>query len=222
MKAMILAAGEGRRLAPLTHRTPKPLLPVAGVPLLIRQIRQLSRAGYSDIVINLHHLSEQIEASLGDGSEFGVTIRYSRELELLETGGGIVNALPLLGDAPFILLNGDIFTDFDFVNLATALTDDTLGHLVVTEKPANRDQGDFAISETRITKRGGKWVYCGIAVLDPRLFIDAPTGAFSLRDVYFSALQKNQLSVQIHAGQWTDIGDLKAYAAVRDEGFKKK
>ena len=222
MKAMILAAGQGRRLAPLTDHTPKPLLPVAGEPLLIRQISQLSRAGYIDIVINLHHLAEQIETTLGDGSEFDVTIHYSHEQNLLETGGGIVNALPLLGDAPFVLLNGDICTDFNFDDLSTTLNEDTLGHLVVIKKPSNRDQGDFEVNGKRITKRGGNWVYCGIAVLDPMLFSDAPDGAFSLRDVYFSALAKNQLSAQIHTGQWTDIGDLNAYAEVRDAGFRKK
>tara|TARA_B100000900_G_scaffold127850_1_gene108041 strand:- start:1825 stop:2493 length:669 start_codon:yes stop_codon:yes gene_type:complete len=222
MKAMILAAGQGRRLAPLTDHTPKPLLPVAGEPLLIRQIRQLSRAGYVDIVINLHHLAEQIETTLGDGSEFGVSIRYSHEHNLLETGGGIVNALPLLGDMPFVLLNGDIFTDFNFADLSTDFNEDTLGHLVVTKKPSNRDQGDFAVNDKRITGRGGNWVYCGIAVLDPMLFSHSPDGAFSLRDVYFSALAKNQLSAQIHNGQWTDIGDLDAYAEVRNAGFRKK
>ena len=222
MKAMILAAGLGRRLAPLTNRTPKPLLPIAGEPLLVRQIRQLNRAGYNDIVINLHHLGEQITATLGDGNGLGVNIQYSHEDILLDTGGGIVRALPKLGDAPFMVLNGDILTDFDFTDLPTAFTPDTLGHLVVTEKPASRDHGDFNVGNQRITERGDDWVYCGIAVLDPRLFVNAPQGAFSLRDIYFAALAKNQLSAQIHAGYWTDIGDLKEYAAVRDGGFEKK
>lgn len=222
MKAMILAAGLGRRLAPLTNHTPKPLLPIAGEPLLVRQIRQLNRAGYNDIVINLHHLGEQITTTLGDGSALGVNIRYSHEDILLDTGGGIVKALPMLGDAPFVVLNGDILTDFDFTHLPTAFTPNTLGHLVVTGKPANRDHGDFNVSDQRITQRGDDWVYCGIAALDPRLFVNAPKGAFSLRDIYFSALAKSQLSAQIHAGHWTDIGDLDEYAAVRDGGFEKK
>ena len=222
MRAMILAAGQGRRLAPLTRHTPKPLLPIAGEPLLIRQIRQLRQAGYDEIVINLHHLGEQIETALGDGHSLGVNIRYSHEHTLLDTGGGIVNALPMLGDNPFAILNGDILTDFDFADLPTTLPNDTLGHLIVTGKPANRDQGDFKITHQRIASRGGDWVYCGIAVLDPALFLNAPKGAFSLRDVYFKALAKNQLSAQIHSSHWTDIGDLDQYAAVREAGFEKK
>jgi MurNAc alpha-1-phosphate uridylyltransferase len=222
MKAMILAAGLGRRLAPLTNHTPKPLLPIAGEPLLVRQIRQLSQASYKDIVINLHHLGAQIETTLGDGSALGVNIQYSHEDILLDTGGGIVKALPMLGNAPFVVLNGDILTNFDFTDLPNDFTADTLGHLVVTEKPASRDHGDFNLNNQRITERGDDWVYCGIAVLDPRLFINAPQGAFSLRDIYFSALAKSQLSAQIHSGHWTDIGDLEEYAAVRDGGFEKK
>ena len=222
MKAMILAAGMGRRLAPLTNQTPKPLLPIAGEPLLVRQIRQLSQAGYNEIVINLHHLGVQIETTLGDGSALGVNIKYSHEDMLLDTGGGIVKALPMLGNTPFVVLNGDILTDFNFTDLPPAFTADTLGHLVVTGKPASRDHGDFNVSNQRITERGDDWVYCGIAVLDPKLFANAPQGAFSLRDIYFSAIAKSQLSAQIHAGHWTDIGDLNEYAAVRDSGFEKK
>ena len=121
MKAMILAAGKGSRLAPLTQTTPKPMLPLAGKPLIEWQIEALSRAGFSKIVINLHHLGEQIEAHLGHGEKWQVEIQYSAEPQLLETGGGIVNALDLLGDAPFVVLNGDIWTDFDFKTLHNAI-----------------------------------------------------------------------------------------------------
>ena len=132
MKAMILAAGQGRRLAPLTDHMPKPLLPIAGEALLIRQIRQLRTAGITDLVINLYHLGDQIEAALGDGSGLGIAIRYSRESKLLETGGGIVKALPMLGEEPFILLNGDILTDFQFSSLPQHLDTNILAHLLLS------------------------------------------------------------------------------------------
>ncbi|NCF34441.1 MAG: NTP transferase domain-containing protein [Proteobacteria bacterium] len=218
MRAMILAAGQGRRLAPLTDHTPKPLLPIAGEPLLVRQVKQLRAAGITDIVINLYHLGEQITAELGDGSSLGVAISYSRESELLDTGGGIVNALALLGDEPFVLLNGDILTDFEFSTLPQQLDSQTLAHLVLTTKPESREFGDFVTDGSRITARGDGWVYCGIALIHPQLFANAPAGAFSLRDLYFDALASDQLSAQIHVGRWTDIGDLAAYAAVREAG----
>lgn len=217
---MILAAGQGRRLAPLTDQTPKPLLPIAGEPLLIRQIQQLRAAGITDLVINLYHLGEQIEAALGDGSELGVTIRYSRESQLLDTGGGIVQALPMLGDEPFVLLNGDILTDFPFSSLPCQLDANTLAHLLLTTKPQNRESGDFIVNDGRVVSRGDDWVYCGIALIHPRLFLGAPTGPFSLRDLYFAALASNQLSAQIYEGHWTDIGSLAEYAAVQDVGIE--
>ena len=218
MKAMILAAGQGRRLAPLTDDTPKPLLPIAGEPLLVRQVRQLRAAGVTDLVINLYHLGEQIEAVLGNGHELGVDIRYSRESTLLDTGGGIVKALPLLGNEPFMLLNGDILTDFEFATLPQRLDPTSLAHLVLTAKPANRDVGDFAFADGRVIRRGGDWVYCGIALLHADLFVGARAGPFSLRELYFKALATGQLSAQIHHGLWTDIGTLDEYAAVRDVG----
>ena len=219
MKAMILAAGQGRRLAPLTDQMPKPLLPIAGEALLIRQIRQLRTAGVTDLVINLYHLGDQIEAALGDGSGLGVAIRYSRESELLETGGGIVSALPMLGEEPFILLNGDILTDFQFSSLPQHLDTNILAHLLLTPKPPSRESGDFSFEDGRIVSRGGDWVYCGIGLIHPHLFLDAPTGPFSLRDLFFAALESNQLAGQIHNGRWTDIGSLADYTAVRDVGI---
>ena len=184
---MILAAGRGERLRPLTDHTPKPMVEVRGRPLLAHQIEWLQAAGIRDLVINLHHLGEQIEAHFGDGSAFGVRIQYSREEELLETGGGIVNALPMLGDKPFLILNGDIFTDFPFSTL-TPIPDWADIHLVVTPTPDYRDQGDFEYASGRITASGNSYVYCGIAILRPAQFAGEAVAPFSLRDRFFEAI----------------------------------
>ena len=217
MKAMILAAGRGERLKPLTDTTPKPLLPVRGRPLLIHQLEWLKAAGITDIVINLHHLGEQIVARIGDGSAFGVRIRYSRETELLETGGGVVKALPLLGSEPFLLLNGDIFTDFPLSELST-LPGWADIHLLVTPTPAHRDRGDFEVKGGRVVARGQSYVYCGIALLRPGLFArDAPV-PFSLAGHFFRAIERGTLSAQIWTGFWTDIGSPDQLARVNGSG----
>ena len=211
---MILAAGRGERLRPLTDHTPKPMVEVQGQPLLAHQIAWLQRAGIRELVINLHHLGEQIEAKFGTGGEYGVHIRYSREQTLLETGGGIVNALPLLGDAPFLLLNGDIFTDFPFASLE-ALPDWADIHLVVTPTPDYRESGDFEFADGRITARGQSYVYCGIAVLRPELFATDRAEPFSLRDRFFAAIEAGTISAQIWDGYWIDIGSQAQLDAVR-------
>lgn len=206
MKGMILAAGRGERLRPLTDHTPKPMVSVHGRPLLAHQIEWLCAAGIRDLVINLHHLGEQIEAHFGNGETFGATIRYSRETQLLETGGGIVNALPLLGQDPFLVLNGDIFTDFPFTEL-TPLPDWADIHLVVTPRPAFREHGDFEFADGRITARGEAYVYCGISVLRPGLFAEDRAEPFSLRDHFFRAIEAGTISAQIWDGYWIDIGN---------------
>jgi MurNAc alpha-1-phosphate uridylyltransferase len=205
MKAMILAAGRGERLRPLTDHTPKPMVNVHGQPLLAHQIHWLNAAGISELVINLHHLGDQIEACFGDGSAHGTSIRYSRETELLETGGGIVNALPLLGDEPFLILNGDIFTDFPFETLAP-LPGWADIHLVVTPRPEFRDQGDFEVTDGRVTARGNSFVYCGIAIVNPSIFAGDRAEPFSLRERFFEAIDRGRLSAQIWDGYWIDIG----------------
>ena len=211
MKAMILAAGKGTRLAPLIEKTPKPLLPLAGKPLIEWQIEALQQAGFREIVINLHHLGDQIKAYLGDGEQWRVTIQYSVEPQLLETGGGIVNALPLLGDAPFLVLNGDIWTDFDFKTLHNVLNPPDLAHMVLTPTPTYRESGDFEYAQGRVTRRGDAFVYCGIAVLSPRLFSGLEVGEFSLRNLYFDLVARERLSAQVHEGVWHDIGTLAQY-----------
>jgi MurNAc alpha-1-phosphate uridylyltransferase len=213
---MILAAGRGERLRPLTDTTPKPLLEVRGRPLIAHQLQWLRDAGVRDVVINLHHLGEQIEAFCGDGSAFGLSIRYSPETELLETGGGIQNALPLLGPDPFLILNGDIFTSFPLESIRP-LPEWADIHLVLTPRPPFRPSGDFEMRADRVTARGDSYVYCGISVLRPEIFAGHPTEPHSLRDHFFSAMAAGRLSAQIWEGEWTDIGSLEQLEAVNHE-----
>jgi len=217
MKAMLLAAGRGERLRPLTERLPKPLIPIGSEPLIVHQIRWLERAGIRDLVINLHHLGESIERTLGSGSDLRVRIRYSHEESLLETGGGIRAALPLLGHEPFVVLNSDVWTDFDFARLLEMPARGDLGHLVLTPRPAHRAEGDFELDGDRVVRPAGprSLVYCGIAVIRPSLFDGAPPGAFSLRDLYFEAVRGRRLSGELFEGRWIDIGTPAQLKAVR-------
>ena len=215
MKAMILAAGRGTRLAPLTDTTPKPMLPVRGKPLIEWQLAKLREAGFTDIVINLHHLGEQIEAFVGTGERFGVRAEYSREASLLETGGGIVNALPLLGPEPFLVLNGDILTDFDFTALPQTLDPAVFAHLVLTPTPAQRCSGDFRLEGNRVIARGDDYVYCGIAMMRQSFFATAPSGAFSWTvDHFFHHLGEWPVTAQVYDGAWVDIGSIEQYEAL--------
>lgn len=206
MRAMILAAGRGTRLQPYTDTTPKPMLNVAGRPLIEHQLEWLKAAGVAEVIINLHHLGEQIEAHVGDGRRFGMAVRYSVEDELLETGGGIVKALPLLGTEPFWILNGDIFTDYALANFRRDLPDGSLAHLLLTPTPDFRAAGDFEWVNGRVTSRGTTYVYCGIALLHPSLFDGCSVQPFSLADLYFEAIERRELTGEIWKGQWTDIG----------------
>ncbi|HEX7037743.1 MAG TPA: nucleotidyltransferase family protein [Pseudomonadales bacterium] len=203
---MVLAAGRGERLRPLTDRMPKPMVEVAGRPLLEHQLEWLRSAGIREVVINLHHLGQQIVDAFGDGRRHGVKIAYSLEPELLETGGGIVKALPLLGPGPFLVLNGDIYTDFPFTALPTGLDAGMLAHLVVTPRPSFRERGDFEVSDGRISARGDSYVYCGIALLHPALFDGRSAEPFSLRELFFAAIGRGALTAQVWDGYWTDIG----------------
>ncbi|MEZ5552670.1 MAG: nucleotidyltransferase family protein [Pseudomonadales bacterium] len=216
MKAMILAAGRGERLRPLTDQTPKPMLRVHGRPLLEHQIEWLKAAGITDLVINLHHLGAQIENYFGDGERFGVRIRYSHESELLDTGGGILNALPLLGSEPFLVMNGDIFTDFPLTDLKP-LPEWADIHLVLTPRPAFRESGDFEFAAGRILSRGNSFVYCCIAILRPRLFDGFARAPFSLRERFFECVARRRASAQIWTGAWTDIGNREQLDALNAE-----
>ncbi|MEK0362144.1 N-acetylmuramate alpha-1-phosphate uridylyltransferase MurU [Pseudomonas sp. CBC3] len=215
MKAMILAAGKGERLRPLTLHTPKPLVRAGGTPLIEYHVRALAEAGFTELVINHAWLGEQIEAYLGAGDQFGVSIRYSAEGEPLETGGGIHRALPLLGDQPFAVVNGDIWTDYDFA--ALALPPERLAHLVLVDNPAHHPAGDFALAEGNIVEgeaSSAKLTYSGIAVLHPRLFADCTAGAFKLAPLLRGAIAAGQVSGERHTGRWVDVGTHERLAEV--------
>lgn len=212
MRAMILAAGKGERMRPLTLTTPKPLIAIAGVPLIEYHLRALAQAGVCEVVINHAWLGEKIEAHLGDGERFGLNITYSRESQPLETGGGIYKALPLLGDAPFIVVNGDIFTDYDFSVLHKPL--DGLAHLVLINNPEHHLEGDFSLQENRVLSPGAQtFTYSGIAVLSPKLFADCQAGAFKLAPLLRQAIAQGQVSGEHFNGSWIDVGTQERLAA---------
>ncbi|MNO64928.1 D-glycero-alpha-D-manno-heptose 1-phosphate guanylyltransferase [compost metagenome] len=217
MKAMILAAGKGERLRPLTLHTPKPLVRAAGVPLIERQLLALRQAGFEQLVINHAWLGQQIEDYLGDGGRFGVSIRYSAEGEPLETGGGIFRALPLLGASPFVIANGDIWTDFDYAPLHAALADGDLAHLVLVDNPDHNGRGDFCLRDGRVEDyRDGEpsLTYSGIAVLHPALFDGCQDGAFKLAPLLRAAMAAGRVSGVHHRGQWVDVGTHERLAEV--------
>lgn len=212
MRAMILAAGLGKRMRPLTDHTPKPMLKVAGVPLIEHQVRRLVKAGFSEIVINHAYLGEQIEAYLKDGSQFGCQIHYSAEEPPLETGGGIFKALPLLGEEPFLLVNGDIWLDLDYGALRqTRLTG--LAHLVLVDNPDHNPDGDFYLQvnhvSTSILGQVGevnKYTFSGVSIIDPKLFQACNPGVFKLAPLLTAAMDENKVTGQLYSGYWLDVG----------------
>jgi MurNAc alpha-1-phosphate uridylyltransferase len=220
MKAFILAAGFGKRLQPLTLSTPKPMLTVKGRPLIEYHVRRLVDAGIRELVINLHHLGEQIEQYLGSGERFGASIHYSHEAQLLETAGGILNAMPLLAAAPFMVVNADIYTDYDFRWLSDRLprnlaTDDTLGHLVLVDNPPQHPGGDFSLSADknhgffRLDIDGGKKLtWSGISVLRPELFAGLDPGPSALIDLFLPAISNGKMTGEHYQGSWTDVGTI--------------
>jgi len=214
MKAMLLAAGRGERMRPLTDHTPKPLLRVAGYALIEHHIEALARAGIRELVVNHAHLGAQLIAALGDGSDYGVHIAYSAEPPgALETGGGILNALPLLGDASFVVINSDIWTDFDFASLPRQ--PEGLAHLVLVDNPAHHPQGDFALEDGRVRDAGPvRLTFSGIGVYRPALFAESPVGPFPLAPLLRRAIAAGQVSGERYAGAWFDIGTPERLADV--------
>lgn len=206
MRAMILAAGRGERMRPLTDTTPKPLLPVAGRPLIAHHLAALAAAGITEVVINHAHLGDRIERVLGDGRDHGLAIRYSAEPEgALETGGGILQALPLLGDAPFVVVNGDVWCDFPFARLPAR--PDGLAHLVLVDNPPHHPRGDFALAAGRVRAHDGEALtYSGIAVLDPALFAGHAPGRFPLAPLLRAAIDHDAVSGEHWRGRWVDVG----------------
>ncbi|MGE0114024.1 MAG: N-acetylmuramate alpha-1-phosphate uridylyltransferase MurU [Steroidobacteraceae bacterium] len=210
MKAMILAAGRGERMRPLTDRHPKPLLKVGGKPLIEYHLERLAIAGFHDIVINTAWLGEQIPAQVGDGSRWHVRIAYSHEgWPALETGGGIFKALPLLGDEPFLVVNGDVWTDWQVATpaLPSQWHADTLAHLVLVPNPVHHPKGDFGLQDGQVTAATTQsFTFSGMGFYHPRLFAGCSPGAFKLAPLLFAAISSRRVTGEFYAGQWYDIG----------------
>ncbi len=211
MRAMILAAGRGERMRPLTDIVPKPLLRVAGLPLVEHHIRRLASAGCRDLIINASHLAEQLIAYCGDGSDWGVSIRWSTEDHPLETAGGIAQALPLLGEEPFLVVNGDVWTDYPFGELLDQqLSPSCSAHLVLVDNPPHHPLGDFLLAvDHRVSARQGDasgLTYAGLGVFDPGFFADLEPGALALRPLLDAAIERSGLTGEYYGGDWEDVG----------------
>ncbi len=206
MKVMLLAAGRGERMGALTEHTPKPLLPVAGKPLLQHHIERLVAAGFSEIVINTAYLGQQIAQFIQQKGPFGVPVRISAEAERLETGGGIFNALGLLGPAPFVVVNSDIWSDFPLKTLPRQLKG--LAHLILVPNPGHNPSGDFALQGMRCQDGvdGERLTFSGISVLDPALFEGLAPGKFPLAPLLRQAMKNGQVSGSLYDGIWIDVG----------------
>ncbi|UCG19505.1 MAG: nucleotidyltransferase family protein [Thiotrichales bacterium] len=205
---MILAAGRGERMRPLTDNTPKPLLMVGGKPLIVWHLEALARAGIQEVIINHAWLGEQIPHALGDGGRWGLTINYSAEGNFgLETGGGIFNALPLLGDAPFLLVNGDVFTDINLVDLVQrGLAEEMLAHLCLVDNPEHHPKGDFSLSCQGMVSDVPSLTFAGVSLISPALFAQCHAGTFPLAPLLRKAMQTHQVSGEHHRGFWLDVG----------------
>ncbi len=215
--AMILAAGRGERLRPLTDSTPKALLEVAGETLIARHLQALRSAGIENVVVNLSHLGEKIREALGNGEEFGVRIRYSPEPSPpLETGGGILRALPLLGPEPFWVVNADVRADYRFSLPALAGGDDA--RLILVDNPAHHPEGDFRLDGDRVREASGtRLTYAGIGFYRPRLFEEQAPGRFPLAPLLRAAIRDGRVSGERYRGRWADIGTAARLAGARAE-----
>jgi MurNAc alpha-1-phosphate uridylyltransferase len=216
MRAMILAAGRGERLRPLTDETPKPLVEVGGKPLIEYHLEALSRAGFREVVINQGHLGDLLPRALGDGERWGINIHWSDEQpEALETGGGLFKALPFLGAAPFLAINGDLWTGYPLAALRAVKCD--WAHLVMVPNPGHNPAGDFSLEGGRIREQGGRMLtFSGISVYNPRLFQDCRPGKFSVVPLLRSAMANHLVTGECFTGSWNDIGTLERLDAARN------
>jgi MurNAc alpha-1-phosphate uridylyltransferase len=218
MKAMILAAGRGERMRPLTDTTPKPLLCVGGKYLILNNILKLKQAGMMDLVVNVSHLAEHIEHALGDGAQFGVRITYSFEREALETAGGIAWALPLLDERPFLVVNSDVYSDYDFIDLKTRaqqLSARQPAHLVLVDNPAHHPQGDFGLRDGNVTAEGARLTFSGIGAYHPALFAGIARGEkCRLAAQLAQPIAEGRVSGEHFRGEWNDVGTPQRLAAL--------
>lgn len=219
--ALLLAAGRGERLRPLTDALPKPLLRAGGRPLVEWQVERLARAGFTDLVVNHAHLGGMIEEALGDGSRFGARIHYSRESPALETAGGIVKALPLLGSDPFVVASADIVTDFDYATLharvASIASDPRacVAHLVLVDNPPWHAGGDMALAGGRIAREGAKLTYGNIGVFHPSMFAGIAPGTWlRLFPFAYRFADEGRVSGERYAGPWDNVGTVEQLEAL--------
>lgn len=220
MRVLILAAGRGNRMRPLTDSRPKPLLQAGGKTLIEHHLLRLQSAGFDDIVINLAHLGAQIEQALGDGSRYGLRIRYSREGETgLETGGGIRHALPLLGPGPFMVVNGDVYSDYPFDRLRPqTLAAADLAHLVMVPNPPQHSDGDFVLRDGRVHDTAGeRLTFSGIGLYRAELVVGGDEPAFPLAPLLRQAMRDGRVSGERYDGAWRDIGTPERLAALDAE-----
>jgi MurNAc alpha-1-phosphate uridylyltransferase len=219
VRAMVLAAGRGERMRPLTDAEPKPLLRVGGKRLIEYHLERLARAGFRDVVINTAWLGDLIESALGSGSRYGLSITYSHERpEALETGGGIYRALPLLGSAPFLLVNGDVWTDIDFGALRRDPPGQSWAHLVLVPNPPHHARGDFLLVNGLVAEGEGlRHTYSGIGIFRAEFFAGCTAGKYPLLPLLRRAIASRALTGELHAGRWFDIGTIERLRALDDE-----
>ncbi len=213
---MVLAAGRGERMRPLTDQEPKPLLRVGGKRLIEYHLERLVAGGFRQVVINTGWLGDMLEPVLGDGSRLGLSITYSHERpEPLETGGGIFHALPLLGNAPFLLVNGDVWSDIDYGALRRDPPEGSLAHLVFVPNPPQHARGDFVLENGRVSEREGtRYTYAGVGIYRPGFFAGCQPGKFPLLPLLRSAIARGVLTGELHTGRWYDIGTPERLAAL--------
>jgi len=217
MKAMILAAGRGERLRPLTDAVPKALIEAGGKPLIAWHLERLATSGCREAVINVSHLAEQILERIGDGARYGLHIAYSREPQPLETAGGLAQARALLGDEPFLLVNSDIYCEINLEKLLKHSLADRLGHLVLVPNPPYHPAGDFTLDHGLIGNGAGpRYTYAGVAVMSPALFAQVKPGERApLAPLLRAAAERRLLSGELYAGLWQDVGSAERLAEVR-------
>ncbi|HUO44102.1 MAG TPA: nucleotidyltransferase family protein [Burkholderiales bacterium] len=222
MNVILLAAGRGERMRPLTDSVPKALLAVGGRPLIVRHLEKLAAAGFERAVINHAHLGAAIEDALGDGSRYGIRIVYSREQQALETAGGIAHALPSLGSAPFAAVNADVFSDYDYAQLARAVgrlaAGEFLAHLVLVGNPQHHPAGDFALRDGRVVLAGHKLTFSGIAAYRAEMFAEVARGSKAkLAPLLVGQIGRGRVSGEHFHGRWRDIGTPERLAALDRE-----
>jgi N-acetyl-alpha-D-muramate 1-phosphate uridylyltransferase len=217
MKAMILAAGRGERLRPLTETVPKALVEAGGKPLIGWHLERLAASGFREVVVNVSHLADQIVGALGDGARYGLRIAWSREAEPLETAGGIAHAARLLGTDPFLLVNGDIYCEADFSRLKTHVLGPTLARLVLIPNPPHNPKGDFTLEQGLVGNAPApRYTYSGIAVVSPSLVAGVPPGAKApLAPLLREAAGRGQISGELYTGTWQDVGTAERLAGLR-------